>query len=415
MQAILEAHREHRLAAVLFVDLDFFKHVNDTLGHVEGDVLLREVAQRLKGCVLEGDTLCRAGADEFVLLMEQVETVEACAAKARDILASFDEPFGSSGRELYVTASIGISVYPHNASNAEDLIRCADSAMYQAKDNGRNGFEFYEPSMHARSVERLVLENDLRRALERDEFVLHYQPILAAGTLRVVGAEALVRWRHPSRGLVPPDQFIGTAEETGLIVPLGDWVLRHACAQAAQWSRRRRRELRIAVNLSARQLRQGGLLETIAQALAESQLPARLLDLEITESVFMKDLDTASELFAALRATGVHVSVDDFGTGYSSLGYLKTLPIDSIKIDRAFVSGLSSDPYDQAIARTIVTLAHAIGVGAIAEGVETEEQLAVLRSLECDQVQGFLFSKPVEAAACERFLQRTQRASAAGE
>ncbi|MGP6159542.1 MAG: putative bifunctional diguanylate cyclase/phosphodiesterase, partial [Vulcanimicrobiaceae bacterium] len=265
------------------------------------------------------------------------------------------------------------------------------------------------------SIQRLALENDLRRALERNEFELHYQPILASGTLRVVSAEALVRWRHPGRGLVQPDQFIGTAEETGLIVPLGEWVLRNACAQAAHWSRRRRRELRIAVNLSARQLRHGGLAETVARVLYDAKLPARLLDLEITESAFMKNVGTATEMFAALRTTGVHISVDDFGTGYSSLGYLKSLPIDSIKIARSFVSGLSDDPYDQAIARTIVTLAHAIGVCAIAEGVETQEQLTVLRGLECDQVQGFLFSKPVESVAFERFLERGAHASASGE
>jgi EAL domain-containing protein (putative c-di-GMP-specific phosphodiesterase class I) len=308
-----------------------------------------------------------------------------------------------------VTASIGISLYPQDAASGEDLIRCADSAMYQAKDNGRNAVEFYEPRMHASSVERLALENDLRRALEREEFELRYQPILEARTLRVVGAEALVRWRHPGRGLVPPDQFIGTAEETGLIVPLGEWVLQHACVQAALWSRRRRRDLRIAVNLSARQLRHGGLAESVARALSDSRLPARLLDLEITESTIMKDVAAASAILSGLRVGGVHISVDDFGTGYSSLGYLKALPIDSIKVDRSFVSGLSSDPHDQAIARTIVTLAHAIGVDAIAEGVETEEQLAVLRGLECDQVQGFLFSEPVEPEAFERFLETAAR------
>ncbi len=308
-----------------------------------------------------------------------------------------------------MTASIGISLYPQDAASGEDLIRCADSAMYQAKDNGRNAVEFYEPRMHASSVERLALENDLRRALEREEFELRYQPILEARTLRVVGAEALVRWRHPGRGLVPPDQFIGTAEETGLIVPLGEWVLQHACVQAALWSRRRRRDLRIAVNLSARQLRHGGLAESVARALSDSRLPARLLDLEITESTIMKDVAAASAILSGLRVGGVHISVDDFGTGYSSLGYLKALPIDSIKVDRSFVSGLSSDPHDQAIARTIVTLAHAIGVDAIAEGVETEEQLAVLRGLECDQVQGFLFSEPVEPEAFERFLETAAR------
>ncbi len=411
MQAVNEARRDHCLAALLYVDLDFFKNVNDTLGHFEGDSLLRAVALRLRaGCVREGDTLCRCGADEFGLLVERVESVEECAVRAQGILDSFGAPFSLDGRDLYVTASIGISLYPHDAATADDLIRCADTAMYQAKDNGRNGFEFYESHMHARSVERLALENDLRRALERHEFVLHYQPILAADTLRVTGAEALVRWRHPSRGLVPPDQFIPAAEETGLIVALGDWVLRNACAQSAQWAQRQGRELRIAVNLSARQLRQGNLNDSVARALSDSNLPARLLDLEITESAFMKDLDAASEIFVALRATGVHVSVDDFGTGYSSLGYLRSLPIDSIKIDRSFVSGLSNDPYDQAIARTIVTLAHAIGVVAIAEGVETQEQLSVLRSLQCDQVQGFLFSRPVEAASFECFLNSRRRA-----
>ncbi len=408
-QAIVEARRAHRPAALLYVDLDFFKHVNDTLGHPEGDALLRAVAQRLQGLVRDGETLCRSGADEFFLLMERVETAAACTAKAQAILEAFAVPFDVGGRDLYVTASIGISLYPQDAASGEDLIRCADSAMYQAKDNGRNAVEFYEPRMHASSVERLALENDLRRALEREEFELRYQPILEARTLRVVGAEALVRWRHPGRGLVPPDQFIGTAEETGLIVPLGEWVLQHACVQAALWSRRRRRDLRIAVNLSARQLRHGGLAESVARALSDSRLPARLLDLEITESTIMKDVAAASAILSGLRVGGVHISVDDFGTGYSSLGYLKALPIDSIKVDRSFVSGLSSDPHDQAIARTIVTLAHAIGVDAIAEGVETEEQLAVLRGLECDQVQGFLFSEPVEPEAFERFLETAAR------
>ncbi|MGP6157441.1 MAG: putative bifunctional diguanylate cyclase/phosphodiesterase [Vulcanimicrobiaceae bacterium] len=414
-RAVLEARRAHRLAAVLFIDLDFFKHVNDTLGHVEGDALLRAVATRLRGCVREGDTLCRSGADEFVLLLERLETAEACSAKAQSVLNAFVEPFKLGGRDLYVTASIGISRYPHDAATAEDLMRCADTAMYQAKDNGRNGFQFYESHMRARLVERIALRDDLRRALERSEFELHYQPILEGATLRVVAAEALVRWRHPSRGLVPPDQFIGAAEESGLIVPLGDWVLHRACEQAAAWSRLRRRDLRIGVNLSARQLRQTGLLQTIKSTLADSKLPPHSLVVEITESIFMNDVSAANEILSELRATGVRVSIDDFGTGYSSLGYLKTLPIDSIKIDRSFVSGLSSDAFDQAIARTIVTLAHAIRVDAVAEGVETEQQLAVLRSLDCDLVQGFLFSKPVDAATFERFLDAEWRANASGQ
>jgi diguanylate cyclase (GGDEF)-like protein/PAS domain S-box-containing protein len=415
-QAVVDARREHRPAALLYIDLDFFKHVNDTLGHLEGDALLRAVAQRLKGCCAgESETLGRSGDDEFILLMERVETIEACVAKAQGVLAALARPFMLDGNDLYVAASIGISLYPHDADTGEDLIRCADIAMYQAKDSGRNNFQFYESHMHTRLVERLALKNDLRRALDRDEFELHYQPILDARTLRVVAAEALVRWRHPSRGLVPPDQFIGAAEENGLIVPLGEWVLRHACAQAALWSRRRWRDLRIGVNLSVRQLHQAGLVDTIARTLTESKLPARLLAFEITESAFMKDIAAVCEILSALRAAGTRVSIDDFGTGYSSLRYLKTLPIDSMKIDRSFVRGLSSDPHDQAIARTIVTLAHAIGVDAIAEGVETEEQLAVLRGLDYDLVQGFLFSQPLEAASFEEFLNNSRRAPASGE
>jgi diguanylate cyclase (GGDEF)-like protein/PAS domain S-box-containing protein len=416
IQAVVEARRDHRLAALLYIDLDFFKTVNDTLGRYEGDALLRSVAQRLKlYCVGEGDTLARSGDDEFVLLIEKLDGIDDCVAKAEAVLAAFAAPFTSDGRDLYAAASIGISLFPHDAATAEDLIRCADIAMYQAKDNGRNSFQFYEPHMHTRLVERLALKNDLQRALERDEFVLHYQPILDAKTSRVVAAEALVRWRHPSRGLVPPDQFIGAAEETGLIVPLGEWVLRAACAQAARWSRRRGRELRMGVNLSARQLHHAGLVDSITRALAESKLPARLLVLEITESSFMKDIGAASEILSRLRSTGIRVSVDDFGTGYSSLGYLKTLPIDSIKIDRSFVRGLSSDPHDQAIARTIVTLAHSIGVDAIAEGVETTEQFEVLRALGYDLVQGFLYSRPLEPAAFETFLDNSRRAAASGE
>ncbi len=414
--ALAQARRKKRTLAVMFVDLDRFKLVNDTVGHAMGDHLLRKFAERLTRIVREGDSLARVGGDEFTVLLPEVSVPEDTELVAQRILEASREPLALAGHEFSVTASIGIAIYPDHGDDAIALLRNADAAMYRAKEEGRNTLKFFEPVMNARLLARVALEEDLRHALKRGEFQLHYQPQVDIQTGTIVGVEALLRWQHPERGPVPPDEFIPLAEETGLIIPIGEWVLRTACAQSKAWQNAGLAPISTAINLSPRQFQEPGLIRSIARVLEETGLPAQLLELEITESTAMRDVEFTIATVEELRAMGARVSIDDFGTGYSSLGYLKRLPVDSVKIDRSFVSEVTADDDDAAIVAAIVGLAQTMNLNTIAEGVETEEQLAFLKNLNCRFVQGFLFSKPLPAETLAKMLaeRRQLEPSAAG-
>jgi diguanylate cyclase (GGDEF)-like protein len=402
-QALATALRERRHVAAFFIDLDGFGRINDSLGHDLGDELLRQVSVRLRQCCAAGDDpvfagraeVARMGGDEFTVLLPAMAEPEEAVALARRILAAFARPFTLGSTDVFVTSSIGISVSPGDGEDSETLIAHADAAMYEAKNQGGNGYQLYSRSMHTSALQRLTLENDLRRALERDELLLHYQPIVDASTGAIVGAEALVRWRHPTLGLLMPGEFIAVAEENGLIVPLGDWVLRTACAQNRAWQRAGLPPIRVVVNLSGRQLRQGTLTETVRAALDATGLEPRWLGLELTESMLMDRQHEAVAALQALRAMGLRLSIDDFGTGYSSLSYLKHFPVDTLKIDRCFIRDLAAVPDDAAITSAIIAMAHALDLRVVAEGVESEEHLTFLRSQGCDEVQGHLLGRPV--------------------
>jgi diguanylate cyclase (GGDEF)-like protein len=405
-QALAQARRKRQALAVMFLDLDAFKLVNDTLGHAMGDELLRVAAKRLTGVMREGDSVARVGGDEFMVLLPSAAGAEDATKIANRILEAMRQPWQLGGHEFHLTASIGIAVYPSDGTDAIALLRNADTAMYRAKDQGRDNFQRFTSSMNARIAERVDLDNEMRRGLERGEFVVYYQPQVQINSGQVVGVEALVRWQHPERGLVPPMEFIPLAEETGLIVALGEWVLRAACAQAGAWRAAGLPALRMGVNLSARQLQRPDLPDMVGRVLEETGLNAKLLQLEITESLAMRDTEFTITALHNLKKLGVEVSIDDFGTGHSSLAYLKHFPVDVLKIDRSFVSNLTVDPYDAAITETVIALAHTLHLRVIAEGVETKEQLAFLNSRKCDEMQGYLFSRPVPAAVLETTLSR---------
>jgi len=411
-QSIAHATRSGRVTAVLFLDLDRFKDINDTLGHSTGDRLLKRVSERLSLCLRTGDTVARSGGDEFIIVLADVAQTDDVTHVAKRIVDSFSRPFEVDGRELYASASVGISVFPDDGRDVDSLIQHADTAMYQAKDSGRNNFRFFTANMHAKALARLTLESDLRRAIERGQLVLHYQPVLSLASGEVVGAEALLRWNHPEHGLVMPAEFVSLAEETGLIVPIGAWVLDSACAQARAWDARGYGPLRMMVNISARQFQERNLGEVIDHALLVSGLPARRLELEMTESVVMRDTDETIRSLKSLKAKGLRLSVDDFGTGYSSLGYLKLFPVDTLKIDRSFIRDISIDAFDEAITSAIVGLARSLNLHVIAEGVETHTQLAFLRGVGCDEMQGHLFSAAVPAREFEALLSERRRLTA---
>jgi diguanylate cyclase len=403
-QAIAQARRTDGECAVLFVDLDRFKTVNDSLGHFVGDELLKAVAGRLNSTIRGEDTVSRLGGDEFVILLRQIARTEDAATVAAKILEALGKPFRILEHEVYITPSVGISVYPTHGENARTLITKADAAMYNAKQTGRNNFQVFTADANAFFPERLTLENDLRHALERDEFVLHYQPKMDVKSGAVIGMEALLRWRHPQKGIVPPADFIPLAEQTGFIVPIGRWVLQEACRQNKEWQDKGMPRLRVSVNISSVQFRQQSLLDTIAQVLKTSGLAPQYLELEITESVVMQNAAEAIVMLEKLSKMGLHISIDDFGTGYSSLSYLKRFPLHTLKIDRSFIRDLSEDADDAAIVSAIIAMAHQLRLKVVAEGVETEGQLKHLRSLGGDEYQGYYRSKPLIAKDFEKFL-----------
>lgn len=405
-QALFEANRQGRLVAVAFLDLDRFKNINDSLGHETGDLLLRGVADQLLQSVRETDTVARISGDEFMLVLPGLTQVDDAARIAQKILTSLRKPFVIAGQELFVSASLGIAIYPHDAKDVEGLLRNADVAMYRAKDMGRNAYQFYAAEMTAHAQERLNLESALRRALERGDFVLHYQPIVDSASGLVVGAEALMRWRHAERGVIDPAQFIPLAEETGLIVPMGEWVLRTACAQCVEWEREGLGTLRIAVNISPRQFQRPDLADTVASVLRDTGLPPERLELELTEGVLLRNPDETIAVMGRLNAMGVQLCIDDFGTGYSSLSYLKRFPINQLKIDQSFVQGIPGDEDDAAIATAIIAMAHNLKLRVIAEGVETMDQLDYLRQHRCDEIQGNYFSKSLANLELAQLLQR---------
>ncbi len=411
--ALAQVRRKRRMAAVMFLDLDRFKVVNDTVGHALGDRLLQSVAERLTGLVRDGDTVARVGGDEFTLLLQEVGRAEEVAEVAERVLDALRQPWVLNGHEFRITTSIGIAMFPNDGEDVDSLLSNADTAMYRAKDQGRDNYKLYTPAMNARIVERLALENSLRHGLERGEFLVYYQPQVDIASGKIVGMEALVRWQHPERGLVFPAEFIPVAEETGLIVPLGAWVLRTACAQNKAWQAAGFPPMRVAVNLSARQFQQRDLIEVVDEVLKETGLEARWLQLEITEGMAMQDVESNIAVLRELREMGVQIAIDDFGTGHSSLSYLSRLPIDVIKIDQSFVQDLTTDPNGAAIARSIIVMAHNLKLRVIAEGVETEEQLAFLKKRRCDEMQGYLFSKPAPAEAFEEMLRQGGRTSRA--
>ncbi|MEO8184199.1 MAG: EAL domain-containing protein [Deltaproteobacteria bacterium] len=394
-QAIALARRHSKQVAVLFLDLDGFKHINDSLGHPVGDKLLQSIARRLVDCARTSDTVSRQGGDEFVVLLSEVQHEEDAATAANRILVSVAEAHTIDAHDLHVTMSIGVSVYPADGADAETLIKNADTAMYQAKENGRQGYQYFRPAMNARAVERQSIEAGLRRAMERREFTLHYQPKINFRTGEITGAEALLRWTHASRGSVPPAQFIPVAEDCGLMVPIGNWVLRTACEQARAWADAGLPAATMAVNVSAMEFRDENYLKRLYGILSDTGLDPHLLELELTESVLMKHADSAAATLQALRARGVQVAVDDFGTGYSSLSYLGKFPIDALKIDQSFVGRIINATDDATIVTAVISMARSLNLRVVAEGVETLAQLTFLRAHECDEAQGYYFGRPV--------------------
>lgn len=400
----LESSRRRNPIGVMFLDLDNFKKINDTLGHTVGDMLLKAVANRLRNCVRGGDTVSRLGGDEYILILPNVKEMHDVTTVAKKLIGLFSTPFLLMGHELYITASIGIALFPSDGDTVDALLKNADAAMYHAKEQGKNNYQFYSEEMNTRVFERMALETSLHRAIRQQEFLLYYQPRVDLRTGRISGVEALVRWNHPEMGLVSPARFIPLAEETGLIVPIGEWVLRTACAQNKAWQEAGLPPLRMAVNLSARQFRQENLIQMVADVLVETGLDPRWLELELTESLLMERAEQSVSILRSLADMGIDIAVDDFGTGYSSLGYLKRFPITNLKIDQSFIRDIASDPDDAILVRTIITMAHGLGMKTVGEGVESLEQVDFLCRHGCEEVQGYYFSRPLTAEGCEELL-----------
>ncbi len=394
-QAMALARRHGHRLAVLFLDLDRFKHVNDSLGHVIGDGLLQAVARRLLTCVRSSDTVSRLGGDEFVVVLSEIEHANDAAASAQKIIAALAAPHEIANHQLHVTATIGISIYPEDGPDAEKLIKSADTAMYHARQSGRNCYHFFEAEMNAQAVERQWIEASLHQALARGEFLLHYQPKVHLETGAMTGAEALIRWAHPVRGLIYPTDFVPIAEDCGLMVPIGQWVLREACRQARAWIDEGRPPMAVAVNISAGEFRHPRFLEYVREVLRDTRLDARCLELELTESSLIQHAESTALMLQSLKELGVQVAIDDFGTGYSSLSYLRKFPINVLKVDQSFVQEISADSAGNSIVCAVISMGRSLGHRVVAEGVETEEQLAFLRAQQCREGQGYYFSRPL--------------------
>ena len=406
-QAKALAKRQENLLALLFLDLDRFKMINDTLGHAIGDMMLQEIANRLQHCVREIDTVSRFGGDEFVILLVNPSTVADVERIAAQILKQLGHPMVLDGNELFITTSIGIAIYPFDETDPDELIKKADIAMYQAKANGRNNCQFYAPEMDMHAQRRLVLETGLRKAIDNEEFYLLYQPKVSLQSNQVTALEALIRWQHPTLGMVPPSDFISLAEESGVIVPLGEWVLREACKQCKQWQQNDLPPVRVAVNLSGFQLERKDFVERVRAILKETGVPGNLLEFEITETVIMQNPEFAVNILNQLRDMDIHISIDDFGTGYSSLAHLKRFSVNTLKIDKSFVNEVDLNDTDAAIASAIIAMGKSLNLSVIAEGVETEGQREFLKKEDCNEMQGYLFSKPLPAEEITKLLQKS--------
>ena len=401
---LAKARRSGKLLSLLFLDLDLFKAVNDGFGHHVGDAVFQEVARRLTLCIRDDDTVARVGGDEFIVLLPEIGRTEDAAAVARKLLDAIAQPFLAGGRRIDLTTSIGVSVFPNDGQDPETLLRSADNAMARAKEKGRNNYQLSIPELTEEAVKRLTLQAGLRQAIEKDELILHYQPVLSLTTGRIVELEALVRWQHPDKGLIMPGAFIDVAEKAGMMVPLGEWVLTKAARQTKVWQTMGFPELRVAINLSPSQFHERNLVTSIRRALTESALKPETLEIEITEGVAMEDAEVTVANLLALRSLNVGVSIDDFGTGYSSLSYLKRFPVTTLKIDRSFVSDVVTNSADAGIVRAVVAMAHGLKLNVIAEGVETKEQFAYLRENGCDALQGYWFSRPLPVDAVDTLL-----------
>ena len=403
-QAIGQANRHKKQVGLLFLDLDFFKRINDSLGHAIGDQLLQSVADRLVATVRATDTVCRQGGDEFVILLAEIEQLLDATYVAEKLLAAFALPHHIDGHELQVSLSIGISIYPDDGSDADTVMQNADTAMFHAKANGRNKYQFFRADMNTNAVQRLAIESSLRRALRQGEFLMHYQPQIDLASGAIIGAEALIRWQDPEHGLVPPRQFVPIAEECGLIVPIGLWVLREVCRQIRAWLDAGMQAVTVAVNISAVEFRHKNFPEDVAQILKDTGLEPHYLELEVTESILMQDAETSALVLDALKVMGVRLAIDDFGTGYSSLSYLKRFPIDTLKIDPSFMRDIATDPDDGSIVSAVIGMGKNLKQRVIAEGVETHAQLDFLLARQCDEGQGFLFNHPLPAEDFGRLL-----------
>ena len=403
-QAIEAARRQGSQLAVLFMDIDRFKHINDSLGHGVGDQLLKSVAHRLAACVRHSDTVSRQGGDEFVLLLSEIEHAEDAAQFAQKILTAFAVPHYIDNHDLHVSVSIGIGIYPADGNDVDTLLKAADTAMYHAKENGRNNYKFFEQEMNVRAVERQAIESSLRRALERQEFVLYYQPKITLHDGAISGVEALIRWQHPERGLLLPDEFVSIAEDCGLIRPIGRWVMREACLQAQTWLQAGLPPITMAVNTSALEFRADDFLANLRTILEETCLAPHSLEIELTESVLIRDAQAAESVLHGIAKLGVKLAIDDFGTGYSSLSYLKRFPIDTLKIDKSFVHQMTSNADDASIVNAVISMGKSLRQRIIAEGVETPEQHASLLALHCDEGQGYYFGRPVVAGTIATLL-----------
>lgn len=399
-----QAQRHNRELTLMFLDLDHFKDINDTLGHSAGDKLLQDVARRLRNCVRAEDTIARLGGDEFTIIMNEVQQRKDSATVAEKILDALSHPFVLEGEEVFITTSIGIASFPQSGKDPETLIRHADTALYRAKSEGRSNYQFFEAEMNHAVSERMSMINSLRHAAKRGEFFLYYQPLIHARAGEVFGMEALLRWQHPERGLIPSSEFIPLLEETGLILPVGEWVLREACQQIRTWQKAGLAPLTVSVNLSVRQFHKRDLVDVVTNAIDEAGINPQQLQLEVTESVLLERSHAVNKTLTRLQDIGVKLAIDDFGTGYSSLGYLKQYPFDTLKFDRSFIQGITNTDNGAAIVAAVINLGHSLGMTVVAEGVESQQQLTILHDRKCDQFQGFLFGHPMSAENCTHWL-----------